>query len=77
MKKIKRIAQLRYEKKQLERRKTGLEKTIRRDWDDLRHNFEPAAYAKDAVFSGLNWLGQKLLPVAGRFGRNRSKTHSS
>jgi hypothetical protein len=74
MKKIKRIAHLRYEQKKLARRQAGLEQAIREDWDDLRHHFEPAAYAKDAVFSGLAWLGQRLLPTAGRFGRNGKKT---
>ncbi|HLZ86925.1 MAG TPA: hypothetical protein VKQ52_06795 [Puia sp.] len=77
MKTIKSITHLREEQLRLARRRASLESTIRGDWDTLRHHFEPAAYAREAFFNGLSWLGKRIFSTEGRTGRNRTKTHSS
>lgn len=67
MTRIKSVADLRTEQLRLARRKANLEDTIRQDWDSLRRDFEPGAYARSAFFSGLGWLGRRIFSA---------KTHS-
>ena len=63
MRRIKRISHLQLEKEQLAHRRADLERDINRDWDHLRHRFEPAGLARDAFFSGLTWIGRRLFPT--------------
>ncbi|MDR3716408.1 MAG: hypothetical protein P4L51_26685 [Puia sp.] len=61
MRKIKRITHLRSEKKRLRQQQTELEKQIRNDWRTLRHTFEPAGLAREALSSCTEWVTRKLL----------------
>jgi hypothetical protein len=60
MNRIKSITQLRTEQLRLARERRGLEDNIRRDWRDIRHSFDPAEYTREALASGLHWLGRRL-----------------
>jgi len=60
MNKIRSIAQLRTEQLRLARERRGLEDHIRKDWQDIRHTFDPAEYTREALASGLHWLGRRL-----------------
>ena len=60
MNKIRSIAQLRTEQLRLARERRGLEDDIRKDWQHIRHSFDPAEYSREALASGLHWLGRRL-----------------
>jgi len=60
MKRIKNAIQLQLEREQLAHRRLLLEEDIRRDWKALLHHFEPGVFARDAFFSGLSWIGNRL-----------------
>jgi hypothetical protein len=60
MNKIRSIAQLRTEQLRLARERHGLEDHIRKDWREIRHGFDPAEYSREAIASGLHWLGRRL-----------------
>jgi hypothetical protein len=60
MNKIRSIAQLRSEQLRLARQRRGLEDNIRKDWKDIRHAFDPTEYTREALASGLHWLGRRL-----------------
>jgi len=60
MNKIRSIAQLRTEQLRLARERRGLEDNIRKDWKDIRHAFDPTEYTREALASGLHWLGRRL-----------------
>lgn len=71
MKRIKNATQLQLEQEKLAHRRLLLEEDIRHEWKGLLHHFEPGVFARDAFFSGLSWIGNKLLTA-----RDRSeKTH--
>lgn len=57
MERIKSILQLRLEQEKLAHRRLLLEEDLRRDWKGLLHSFKPGAFARDALFSGLTWIG--------------------
>ena len=65
MKKIKGLTHLALEQERLAHRRLALEKDIRKDWTGIRHAFEPAGLAREAFFSGLSWVGQRLFPIHG------------
>lgn len=79
MKRIKNTEQLRSEQLRLLRERTRLEGDIREDWRGLRRAFDPAEYGREALVSGLSWLGRRIFPkkerpaTFGRFGRTFSK----
>ena len=60
MNKIRSTAQLRTEQLRLARERRGLEDNIRKDWKDIRHAFDPTEYTREALASGLHWLGRRL-----------------
>lgn len=62
MNKIRCIAQLRTEQLRLARKRRGLEDDIRKDWKGIRHAFDPTEYTREALASGLHWIGRRLFP---------------
>jgi len=71
MKRIKNATQLELEREKLAHRRLLLEDDIRHDWKDLLHHFEPGAFAREAFFSGLGWLSNRLFAT-----RSRSEKHT-
>ena len=70
MKKIKSAVQLQLEQEKLAHRRLLLEEDIRRDWNGLRHDLEPAVLAREGFYSGLTWIGCRF------FDSTRHRHHS-
>lgn len=77
MKRIKNATQLELEREKLAHRRLLLEEDIRHDWKDLLHHFEPGVFAREAFFSGLGWLSNRLFAARERSGKHADiyKTH--
>jgi hypothetical protein len=71
MKRIKNATQLQLEREKLAHHRLLLEEDIRHNWKELLHHFEPGVFARDAFFSGLSWIGNRLLAARDR----AEKTH--
>ncbi|MDO6429486.1 hypothetical protein Q4E93_02725 [Flavitalea sp. BT771] len=61
MRKIKHISHLQKEKQRLRREGRDMERTIRRDWQTLYKDLQPATLAKEALSSCTTWIGKKIL----------------
>lgn len=61
MNKIRSIAQLRTEQLRLARERHNIEDNIRKDWNGLRHDFDPAALTREWLLSAAGRLGRRIL----------------
>ncbi len=76
MRKIRRISHLRKEQTRLQQRRAELEDALRNDWKTIRQTLQPATLAREALVSGVTWIGDQLLSKWLPVKKSAKKHHS-